>query len=385
MTIEGSGVRTKGNIERVPAEALDGCDAQRVDRGLGENQPRERWTLREQAEERFRSACQRTFVGRSARIDMGDNSATIQMGEPGAASRPLPQNAGRRGSLDDRGGEPALSHEIPPGRRIGPNSLSLGPAFGDGPIGDISGPCPLDGWEARRQSGEFAQALADVAEAHAWLEPLHQSEDVAFGVASRIPPPASGMADDQDFAFASPVLQTEFRALLPIQFPWRRGSLQHHGAMHLVAQFLDFRVVSGHVRSSRSSAGAGLNGLGLVFAPALPADREAVALQGRAERAGACDAPLAARPALAVAIALSFASHAKAQRRRREQEIWPMSRGSTPSGRQRTGGYDSRWRASRNSRGAFRSPRQFAIDSKCESERSNRFRSFVGRDGVLAS
>src|SRR5271165_4532728 len=226
MTIEGSGVRTKGNIERVPAEALDGCDAQRVDRGLGENQPRERWTLREQAEERFRSACQRTFVGRSARIDMGDNSATIQMGEPGAASRPLPQNAGRRGSLDDGGGEPALSHEIPPGRRIGPNSLSVGPAFGDGPIGDISGPCPLDGWEARRQSGEFAQALADVAEAHAWLEPLHQSEDVAFGVAGRIPPSASGMADDQGFAFASPVLQAEFRALLPIQFPRRRGSLQ---------------------------------------------------------------------------------------------------------------------------------------------------------------
>src|SRR5271157_3634256 len=55
------------------------------------------------------------------------------------------------------------------------------------------------------------------------------------------------------------------------------------------------------------SAGAGLNGLGLGFAPALPADREAVALQGRAERAGACDAPLAARPAPAVAIPFSFA------------------------------------------------------------------------------
>src|SRR5271166_5559571 len=94
------------------------------------------------------------------------------------------------------------------------------------------------------------------------------------------------------------------------------------------------------------SPGAGLNGLGLVFAPAPPADREAVALQGRAERAGACDAPFAARPAPAVAIPLSFASHAKAQRRRREQEIGPMSRGSSPSGRQRTGGYDSRRRAS---------------------------------------
>ena len=52
-----------------------------------------------------------------------------------------------------------------------------------------------------------------------------------------------------------------------------------------------------------------------------PADREAAALQGRAERAGACDEPLAARPALAVAIRLSFASCAKERPRRREQEI----------------------------------------------------------------
>ena len=68
----------------------------------------------------------------------------------------------------------------------------------------VISPCPVDWWEARRQSCEFAQALADVAEAQAWLEPLHQSEDVAFGFAGRIPPPASGIADDQDFAFASP-------------------------------------------------------------------------------------------------------------------------------------------------------------------------------------
>src|SRR5208282_2579547 len=250
----------------------------------------------------FGSPCQRTFVGRSAHIDMGDNGVTVEMGEPGAAGRPLPQNAGRRGSLDDRVGEPPLSHEIPPGRRIGPNRLSLGPAFGDGPVRVVSAPCPVDWREARRQSSEFAQALADVAEAQAWLEPLHQSKDVAFGVAGRIPPSASGVADDQDFAFASPVLQAESRALLPIQFPRRRGSFQHRGAMHLVAQFLDFRVVSGHVCSSRVSAGAGPSGLGLVSAPAPPPDREAGALQGRAERAGACDAPLAARPAPAVAI-----------------------------------------------------------------------------------
>src|SRR5271166_5503987 len=206
-------------IERVLAQALDGRDAQRIDRGLGENQPRKRWTLRGQAEERFGAACQRTFVGRSAHIDMGDNAVTIEMGEPGAADRPLPQNAGRRGGLDDRRREPALSREIAPGRTIGPHRLSLGPAFGDGSVRVISAPCPVDWREARRQAGEFAQALADVAEGEAWLEPLHQSKDVAFGVAGRVPPPASGVADDQDFAFASPVLKAESRALLPIQFP----------------------------------------------------------------------------------------------------------------------------------------------------------------------
>src|SRR5271166_2211747 len=69
------------------------------------------------------------------------------------------------------------------------------------------------------------------------------------------------------------------------------------------------------------SAGAGLNGLGLVFAPARPADREAGALQGRAERAGACDAPLSARPALAVAILLSLALQEEVRGRWREQEM----------------------------------------------------------------
>ena len=143
-------------VERVPAEALDGRDAQRVDRGLGENQPWKRRTLRGQAEERFGAACQRTFVGRSADVDVGDNAVTIEMGEPGAAGRPLPQNAGRGRRLDDRGRKPALSCEIAPGRRIRPNSLSLGPAFGDGSVRVLSAPCPIGRRKAWRQSGEFA-------------------------------------------------------------------------------------------------------------------------------------------------------------------------------------------------------------------------------------
>ena len=176
-----------------------------------------------------------------------------------------------------------------------------------------------------------------MAEAQGRLEPLHQSEDVAFGVAGRIPPAASGVADDQDFAFASPVLQAEFRALLPIQFPWRRRSLQHHGAMHLVAQFLDFGVMSGHVRSSRFKRRSWARWPWDCLRPC-PARRPR---GGRAARArgtrGSLRRTLAARPAPAVAIPLSFTFHAKARRRRREQEIRSMSRGSTSGGRQRSG------------------------------------------------
>jgi hypothetical protein len=95
----------------------------------------------------------------------------------------LPAERRPRGSLDDRVGEQSLSHEIPPGRRIGPNSLSRGPAFGDGPVRVVSAPCPVDWREARRQSSEFAQALADMAEAQAWLQPLNQCER---------PPPKGG-------------------------------------------------------------------------------------------------------------------------------------------------------------------------------------------------
>ncbi len=148
-----------------------------------------------------------------------------------------------------------------------------------------------------------------MAEGQAGLEPLHQSEYVALGVAGWIPPAASSVANDQDLAFASSVLQAELRALLPIQFPGWRRSLQHDAAMHFVAQFVDFGIV---VRSCpllaferRSWAGIPL----AFLAPALPANREAVALQGRAVRAGACDTPLSARPTLAVAIPTS--SHLK--------------------------------------------------------------------------
>ena len=111
------------------------------------------------------------------------------------------------------------------------------------------------------------------------------------------------------------------------------------------------------------------------LAPTLLADREAVALQGRAERAGACDTPLTARTAAAVTIPLSFASHAKAQRCRREQEIGRMSRGSTPSGRHRQcpslAREPKQLRRRQEQRPLVFGAHQFAIDSKSESERFN--------------
>ena len=151
------------------------------------------------------------------------------------------------------------------------------------------------------------------------LQPLNQTEHIALGVAGRIPPAFATVADDQDLALAAPVFQAEFGALLPVEHPGRQCTLEHDGAMHLVAQVFDFWVA--HGRSLRLSAGAWLSGLGLLFAPALPVDREAGGLQGRAERAGASRQPLAARPVLAVRILFSFAHRAKARRRWREEEI----------------------------------------------------------------
>jgi hypothetical protein len=159
-----------------------------------------------------------------------------------------------------------------------------------------------------------------MAKRQVWLQPLHKPEHVALGVTGRIPPAASGVADDQDLAPAPPVFEAALRAFLSIQLPRRRRSLEHDRAMDRVAQCLDLWVKSCHFHFPSMSAGVGLSGLWPCSAPALPAIREADALQGRAERAGACDAPLTARPALAVAISRSFASYAKVELRRRERE-----------------------------------------------------------------
>jgi hypothetical protein len=109
--------------------------------------------------------------------------------------RPLTEDASRRGSFDDRRGKPPLAGEIAPSRRIRPDRLSLDPTFRDRPV-EASALRPVRRRETWRQSGEFPQALAGMAEGQAGLEPLHQSEYVALGIAGWIPPAASSMAND---------------------------------------------------------------------------------------------------------------------------------------------------------------------------------------------
>src|SRR5580700_4160021 len=272
-------------VERIGAKTLDGGDAQSINRGLGENEPWAGWGRRGQAEEGLGAAGERAFVGRPANVDVGDGARAVDMSEPGAAGRALPQDAGRGSRLDDRRWKEALPGEIAPGRRTRPHRLPIGPTFGDGSVRSFAAPCPFSDRKARREAREFAQAPANMTEVDPRLQALDETEHIALSVAGRIPPAFTAVADDQDLALSAAILQAELGALLPVEHPGRQRTLEHDGAMHLVAQLFNFRVA--HGRSLRLSAGARLSGLGLLFAPALPADREACALQGRAERAGA--------------------------------------------------------------------------------------------------
>src|SRR6202034_3207272 len=104
-------------VERIVAKTLDGGDAQGVDRRLGENEPRADWGRRGHTEKRLGAAGERAFVGRPANVDVGDGTRAVEMSEPSAAGRALPQDAGRGSRLDDRRRKDALPGEIAPGRR----------------------------------------------------------------------------------------------------------------------------------------------------------------------------------------------------------------------------------------------------------------------------
>jgi hypothetical protein len=139
-----------------------------------------------------------------------------------------------------------------------------------------------------------------------WLEPLHEAKNVALSVARWIPPTASSMTYDDDLALASSVLEAESRAFLAIKLPARRRLLQHHSAMHLLAQFLDFggRVGSHPLLAFERRSWAVWPWACLRPCPTLkPRDRRAARARGTR---GSLRRTLVARPALAVA---TFASH----------------------------------------------------------------------------
>src|SRR6202012_912122 len=79
--------------------------------------------------------------------------------------------------------------------------------------------------------------------------------------------------------------------------------------MHLVAEFLNLLVAHGLSF-----------GLGPHFAPALPLTARRLRCKGARNAREPRDNPLTARPALAVAVPVSFASQAHRRRREREME-----------------------------------------------------------------
>ena len=140
-----------------------------------------------------------------------------------------------------------------------------------------------------------------MSEAQPRLESLHEAKDVAFSVAGWIPPTAPGMADDEDLALASSVLQAEFGAFFPVELPAWRCLLQHHSAMHLraIPRFRG-RVGSYPLLAFERRSWAVWPWACLRPCPALkPRDRRATRARGTR---GSLRRTLVARPALAVAI-----------------------------------------------------------------------------------
>jgi hypothetical protein len=152
--------------------------------------------------------------------------------------------------------------------------------------------------KARRQSREFPQALLDMAEVESGLQPpaSARDEDVTARVAGRVASSSSVMGDDQNLALPRRYLRLNL--VLTFRLSFQDGGVRSSTMAQctLARNSSILEVVSGHGRSSRLAQELDRAALRSFSAPALPGDREAVAQQGRAKPAGACDGPLWARP-----------------------------------------------------------------------------------------
>ena len=224
---------------------------------------------------------------------MGDPAFGVEMSEPGAAGGPFPQIPAADAAAMIVEGSPRLSREITPGRRIGPYWFSLGPAFGDGSVRILRRP-------ALSADGKLGDSPANSRRRLRTCPKLRPGS--SFCTRQKTSPLASLVGSHQPRPAwltirISPLSRRYFRLSFVLSFrssfQQRRRSLQHHGAMHLAPQFLDFGVVSSHLRSSRFKRRSWAAWPFRWSSPLpFPADRETVGLQGRAERAGASDAPL---------------------------------------------------------------------------------------------
>src|ERR1700722_19412720 len=258
------------------------------------------------------------------------------MNEPGAAGRALPQDAGRGSRLEDRRWKAALPGKIAPGRRTRPHGLPIGPTFGNGSVRDFAGPCPFGDRKARRQSREFAQALADMTEVDRWFQPLDQTEHIALGVTGRIHQPLPPWLTIR----ISPLPRRYFRLSFVLSF---RSSF-HGGSVRssTTAQCTLSRSssISGSLMVAPCVWAQELGCLALGFSSPLPCPPTArrSRCKGARNAREPRDEPLSARASLAGAILFSFAHPAKVRRRWREQEIPTAIMGRLINGQWKAGG-----------------------------------------------
>src|SRR5271166_1906374 len=116
--------------------------------------------------------------------------------------------------------------EIAPGIRAASQLRAPGPSLSDRDWRAALVARRLSRREVGSDPGQGPQHLSDLAEVETRLEVLHESEDVALGVAVRVPPPCPAMRDDDDLASRAAVLEAALGAFLATEQPWRRRLLE---------------------------------------------------------------------------------------------------------------------------------------------------------------
>ena len=136
--------------------------------------------------------------------------------------------------------------EISPGAGLGRALWLCGPAIGGRAVGKVLFPRAERIWESWGEPDEFAQDLADLAEIKARFEMLDKVEDVALGIALRVPPASALVVENEDLTASAPVFEAVFGALLAVDRPGRRLVFEECGAMNSFAQMLDLGVITWH-------------------------------------------------------------------------------------------------------------------------------------------